>query len=201
MVPDFPHRKAKGMAFRSRTTVQEVPESSVEAAPLDLRALRTIDAHPRVAPVATPYHQLRDDQRQLTAALSQVRQIIVTAERESGDPLVPSRTLRDARRQAETLQDQLVDVQEQLSQSHVALEVARDAARGELRPMLRHEAVQALTIVREAAEALLTAQTALQELEQHTRRLGIGLPLGGCVDPFLEGRVKVIRQALARLQD
>jgi hypothetical protein len=149
--------------------------------------------------VATPYHQLRDEQRRLTAALSQVRQIIATAEREDGDPLVPSRTLRDARRQAEALQDQLIEIQEQLSQSHEALDVARDAARGELRPVLRHEAVQALTTVREAAEVLLTAQAALQDLARHGQRLGIGIAVGGCVDPFLPGRVKAIQQALARL--
>jgi hypothetical protein len=115
---------------------------------LDPHALRRIDDHPDVQPLAEAHYRLQADQRRLTAALVEVRKIIVSAEREGGDPLVPSRTLRDARRQAEALQDQLIEIQEQLSQSHEALEIARDEARGELRPVLRHEAVQALTIVR-----------------------------------------------------
>jgi hypothetical protein len=169
------------------------------AEPLDLRALRTIDAHPLVAAAAATYYQRQEDQRRLTAALVEARKIIATAQREGSDPLVPSRTLRDAQRQAEALQDELLEIQEQLVQNHEALEVARDAARGELRPVLRHEAVQALATIQKAAEDLLTAQTALQELEQHARRLGIGLPLGGCADPLLPERLKVIRQARARL--
>jgi hypothetical protein len=49
------------------------------------------------------------------------------------------------------------------------------------------------------AARLLVAQQDLLALDAKTRRLGISLALGGCMDPFLPGRVKVIRQALARL--
>jgi acyl-CoA hydrolase len=66
-----------------------------------------------------------------------------------------------ARQRAEQLDEALVEGRVALCASSEALEAARNEARGELRPVLRHEAVQALTSVREAAVALLTAQAAL----------------------------------------
>ena len=87
------------------------------AVQLDPHALRRIDDHPDVKPLAEAHHRLQADQRRLTAALVEVRKIIVSAEREGGDPLVPSRALRDARRQAEALQDELIEIQEQLSRA------------------------------------------------------------------------------------
>jgi hypothetical protein len=168
---------------------------------LDPHALRRIDDHPDVQPLAEAHYRLQADQRRLTAALVEVRKIIVSAEREGGDPLVPSRTLRDARRQAEALQDQLIEIQEQLSHSHEALEAARSEAKAELRPWLRKEATQLLTSVLEAAEVLLATQMPLQDLDRRARRLGINLAFGPCYDALLVHRLKQIRQVLARLKD
>jgi hypothetical protein len=67
------------------------------------------------------------------------------------------------------------------------------------RPALKQEATQLVQNVLTQAERLLEAQQALQSFDAKPRHLGINLPLGGCVDQFLPGRAKVIRQVLARL--
>jgi hypothetical protein len=170
-------------------------------AQLDPHALRRIDDHPDVQPLAEAHYRLQADQRRLTSELIEARKIIASAEREGGDPLVPSRTLRDARRQEAVLQDALIELQTQLAHSSEHLETVRTHARGELRPMLRHEAVQTLTTIREAAEALLTAQAALLNVEWHGRRLGISLAVIGCCDPLLAQRLEMVQKVLVRLQD
>jgi hypothetical protein len=165
------------------------------------QALSSIDDHARVVPAATTHRQLRTEQTRLTAELAEVRKSIVAAERDAPDPLVPSRILRQARQRAEQLQEELEEVRAALFGSSDALEAARGEAKAELRPALKQEAAQLVQNVLRQAEQLLVAQQDLLALDTKARRLAISLPLRGCVDPFLSGRVKVIRQALARLQD
>ena len=169
--------------------------------PLAPQALTTIDDHPSARPLAQTHRQLRADQARLAAELDEVRKTILAAERDAPDPLVPSRVLRQARQRAERLQEELEDVRVALFASTEALEAARSEAKAELRPALKQEAAQSLQNVLTQAEQLLAAQQDLMALDAKARRLDITLPLGDCVDPFLPGRVKVIKQALARLQD
>ena len=84
-----------------------------------------------------------------------------------------------------------------------ALDAARERPKAELRPALKQEAAQLLQNVLTQVEQLLAAQQDLMALDADakTRRLSISLPLGGCADTFLEGRIKGLRQVLARLHD
>jgi hypothetical protein len=163
--------------------------------------LDTIDAHPLVARVATTHRQLRADQARLNDELVEVRKTIVAAESDAPDPLVPSRSMRQARQRAEQIGEELEEMRAALCASTEALEAARSAARAEVRPALKQRAILSLREVLEQAEQWLATQQNLQILEAQTRRLGISFGLGGCTDPFLAGRIEVIRKALARLQD
>lgn len=169
--------------------------------PLAPQVLTSIDDHPIARPLAETHRQLRADQARLTAELDEVRKTILAAERDAPDPLVPSRVLREARQRAEQLQEELDDVRVALFASTEALEAARSEAKAELRPALKQEAAQSLQKVLTQAEQLLAAQQDLLACDAKTRRLDISLPLGGCVDLCLPGRIKEIRQVLARLQD
>jgi DNA repair exonuclease SbcCD ATPase subunit len=169
--------------------------------PLAPQALTSIDDHPIARPLAETHRQLRTEQTRLTAELVEVRKTILAAERDAPDPLVPSRVLRQARQRAEQLQEELDDARVAVFASTEALEAARSEAKAELRPALKQEAAQILQNVLTQAERLLEAQQDLMALDAKTRRLGISLTLGGCVDSCLPGRIKGIRQALARLQD
>jgi hypothetical protein len=168
---------------------------------VDIAALRTLNDHPRVAPAATTHHQLQTEQRHLTAELVETRKVIIAAESDAPDPLVPSRVLRQARQRAEQLQEELDDLRVALFASTDALEAARSEAKAELRPALNQEAAQIVQNVLTQAERSLEAQQDLMALDAKNRRLSISLALGGCVDSCLPGRIKVVRQALARLQD
>jgi DNA repair exonuclease SbcCD ATPase subunit len=171
------------------------------AEPLAPPALSTIDDHPIARPLAETHRQLRADQARLTAELDEVRKTILAAERDAPDPLVPSRVLRQARQRAEQLQEDLEEVRVALCASTEALEAARSEAKAALRPALKQEAAKILQNVLTQAERLLEAQQHLLALDAKTRRLSISLPLGGCVDSCLPGRIKGIRQVLARLED
>src|SRR5262245_25483901 len=104
--------------------------------------LTSIDDHPIARPLAETHRQLRADQARLTAELDEVRKVILAAERDAPDPLVPSRVLRQARQRAEQLQEELEDVRVALFASTEALEAARSEAKAELRPALEQEAAQ-----------------------------------------------------------
>jgi DNA repair exonuclease SbcCD ATPase subunit len=164
-------------------------------------ALRTLDDHPLVVPVATAHRQLQDEQRRLTAELVETRKTIFAAESDAPDPLVPPKVLRQARQRATQLEEALDDIHAALFASSETLEAARSEARGELRPGLQQEAAQLLRDVLTQAEQLLEAQQHLLALDARTRRLSTSLPLGGCVDSCLPGRIKVIRQVLVQLED
>ena len=168
---------------------------------LHMTALRTLDDHPLVLPVATAHHQLQDKQRRLTAELVETRKVIFAAESDAPDPLVSSRVLRQARQRAEQLQEELEEVRTALFGSSDALEDARSQARAALRPGVRKEAAQRLTAVVEAAEILLATQTPLQDLDRCARQLGINFAFGPCYDALLVHRLKQMQQVLARLQD
>jgi hypothetical protein len=168
---------------------------------LDFTMLRTLDDHPLVVPVATTHHEIQDEQRRLTAELVETRKAIVAAERDAPDPIVLPKVLRQARQRAEQLQEALDELRATLFASSETLEAARSEAKAELRPALKQEAVQILQGVLRQAEQLLAAQQDLQTLDTKIRRLSIHLGIGGCVDLFLPGRIKGIRQALTRLLD
>jgi hypothetical protein len=157
------------------------------AEPLPSQALTTIDDYPTVRPLAETHRQLRADQVRFSAELVEVRQSIVTAESDTPDPRMPPRVLREAPQRAEQLQEALDEVRVALFASTEVLEEARSQARAELRPVLTQEAAKLLQSVLTQAEQLLAAQQDLQALDTKTRRLGISLALGGCVDPFLPG--------------
>jgi hypothetical protein len=164
-------------------------------------ALRTLDDHPLVLPVATAHRQLQDEQRRLTAELVETRKTIFAAESDAPDPLVPPKVLRQARQRAAQLEEELDDVRVALFVSTEALEAARSEARAALRPGVRKEAVQLITSVLEAADILLATQTPLQDLDRRARRLGISLAFGPCYDALLVHRLKQMQQVLARLRD
>ena len=167
--------------------------------PLAPQALTSIDDHPIVRPLAETHRQLRADQARLTAELVEVRKSILAAERDAPDPLVPSRILRQARQRAEQLQEELDDLRVALFASTEVLDAARSEAKAELRPALKQEAAQSLQKVLTQAEQLLAAQQDLQTLDAKTRRLGISLPLGDCMDVSLERRIKAVHLVLAQL--
>jgi hypothetical protein len=163
--------------------------------------LRTLDDHPLVLPVVTAHHQLQDEQRRLTAELVETRKVIFAAESDAPDPRVLPKVLRQARQRAVQLEEALDDIHVTLCASTEGLESARSEAKAALRPALKQEAAQSLQNVLRQAERSLEAQQDLMALDAKTRCLSISLPLGGCVDSGLPGRIKVIRQVLARLQD
>jgi len=168
---------------------------------LHITALRTLDDHPLVLPVATAHHQLQDEQRRLTAELVETRKIIFAAESDAPNPLILPKVLRQARQRAAQLEEELDDIRVTLCASSEALEAARSEARAALRPGVHKEAVQLITSVLEAAEILLAAQTPLQELDRRARQLGISLAFGPCYDALLVHRLKQMQQVLARLED
>jgi hypothetical protein len=164
-------------------------------------ALRTLDDHPLVLPVVTAHRQLQEEQRRLTVELVETKKTIFAAESEAPDPLVPPKVLRQVRQRAAQLEEALDDIRVTLCASTEALEAARSEAKAALRPALKQEAAQSLQNVLTQAERSLEAQQDLMALDAKNRRLGISLALGGCADSCLPGRIKVLRQALARLQD
>jgi len=178
-----------------------MPQTAAAIATRDLTTIIDLSHHPLVAPVAEAHRALLARHASLNAELVSCRTTILQAETPGGDPLGQPLRVRDARRRAEALADELADLREQLGRSSEDLELARSQARAALRPGLRHDAVQVLSTALEAAEANLAAQTAIEELDRRARRLDIGLALGACSDPFLVHRLKQIRQALGRLQD
>ena len=178
--------------LRARTPVTE---------PLAPQALTTIDDHPIVRPLAETHRQIRADQARLAGELVEVRKSIVAAESDASDPRVLPQSLRQARQRAEQLQEALEEARVALFASTEVLDAARSEARAELRPALTQEAAHILRGMLPQAEQLLAAQQPLLDLDTKARRLAISLPLRGCVDTFLEERLRGIRQALARLRD
>src|SRR4029450_13259346 len=77
---------------------------------LHITALRTLDDHPLVLPVATAHHQLQDEQRRLTADLVETRKVIFAAESDAPDPLVPPKVLRQARQRVAQLEEEIEEV-------------------------------------------------------------------------------------------
>jgi hypothetical protein len=169
--------------------------------PLAQPALTTIDDHPIVRPLAETHRQRRAVVERLKAEQVETKKAIVAARSNTPDPHVPSRALRQALQRDAEIEEELEEARAALFASTEGLEAARREGRAELRPALTQEAAQILRGVLTQAEQLLEAQQHILALDAKTRRLGISLPLGGCVDPFLPGRIKVIRQALARLKD
>jgi hypothetical protein len=168
--------------------------------PLDLQALPTVNDHHAVRPLWAQHRELRDRQARLNAELVEARKVVATAEREGTEPLAQPRSIREARRQAEALQDQLDVLEDELAHCAKALEDAKAEAIEEMRPLLHRQAVEAFTAELEAAEALLVAQAARQALVQHARRLNVTLPIGSGVDRSLPWQIDALRQALTRLQ-
>jgi len=128
------------------------------------------------------------------------KKTIVAARSDTPDPRVPSRALRQALQRDAEIEVELEEARAALFASTEALEAARSEARADLRPALKQEAAHLVQDVLTQAERLLEAQQHILALDAKTRRLSTSLPLGGCVDSCLPGRIKGIRQVLARLQ-
>jgi chromosome segregation ATPase len=166
----------------------------------DIGELETIDAHPTVVAEAEKYRQLRDEQQNLAGRLVEAQKAIFLGESGGGDALTPLRSLREARREREGLQEALENIQGKLTSAHEVLEGARAAARAELRPRLKEEAAEALALVLELNERLQAAQQQLHDLHTRSWRLGVWLVPPGCLDRFLPSRIQLIRQMLGGLQ-
>jgi hypothetical protein len=178
-----------------------MPQKTATApAPLDEQALSNLDDHDLVRAAAASHREIRENQRLLNDELIKLRQMIYTAERGTLDAPPSPWELRRAQQRAMEIVEELDVMQAALFASTEALEAARSEARAELRPALKLEAAQVLRDVLTQAEALLAAQQDLVILEAQNRRLKIGLALNSCVDPFLERRIKGIRQLLERLE-
>jgi hypothetical protein len=170
-------------------------------APLAQQEMTSIDEHPLVVPVAMTHHQILADQARLAGELVETRRAIFNLENDASNPRVLPQSIRQARQRVEQIQEALDELRTTLFASTDTLEAAKSSARAELRPALKQEVAQILRGVLTQAEQLLVAQQDLRALDAKTRHLGVSFALGGCVDPLLPGRVKVIRRVLARLQD
>jgi hypothetical protein len=163
----------------------------------DALALGSISAHRLVQPVDAQLHALRIHREEVAEALKSA----ITRLRELHEQPSSPTQRRACQEEVSKLQEELEEIEFQVRALQPTLDAAKSEARAELRPALKQEAAQLLQNVLRQAEQLLAAQQDLLALDAKTRRLSISLPLGGCVDSCLPGRIKVIRQVLARLQD
>jgi hypothetical protein len=94
--------------------------------------------------------------------LAAAQKIIFLGESGGSDALVQLPSLKDSRREREVLQEKLEANQTELASAHEALELARAAARTEIRPRRKEEAAEALEAVLELNEQFQEAQEQLQ---------------------------------------